>query len=416
MATRKAIASGNWSDPAIWDGGVAIPDVGDDVYSNSFAVTIDQDVTVLSLRNEVGTGITVGGYFLVNSNRTVTANLHGGTSVTAGYGLITLNNISGTVTITGSSQNITYGITLIRINSNCTGIINIVGNFLAGGFNSAIGIASYMNSGNVNIVGDLYGGANGVTYAGWGLSIANGSSNTVYTITGNCYGSDGHVGSRPWNAVYMEGTNNTLNITGNLFGNPLNFSAGGAAVGITGVGNTLNVIGSVTSLSQVSVGSSGIDSTVTCVITVTGSVFASRYAHGINSSGASAIVKLVGNAVSDQYGMQAIYAKRLFFDASSSNQYTARDFSSAGSLVTPSPTYTLYAINTAGDHPAESDVRDGVEYAFSVMTGTLVVPPAASVALNVPVDNTVGAALLTGADIANAVGEVVGAKIQASFP
>lgn len=52
MAVRFAIASGNWSNTAIWDNG-ALPLAGDDVYANGFTVTIDQNITVLSLRNDI---------------------------------------------------------------------------------------------------------------------------------------------------------------------------------------------------------------------------------------------------------------------------------------------------------------------------------------------------------------------------
>lgn len=51
MAVRFAIASGNWSNTAIWDNG-ALPTSADDVYANSYTVTIDQNVTVNTLRND----------------------------------------------------------------------------------------------------------------------------------------------------------------------------------------------------------------------------------------------------------------------------------------------------------------------------------------------------------------------------
>lgn len=55
MAIRYAVASGNWSNPAIWDGGT-LPGAGDDVYCNSRIVTIDQNITVNSLRNHYDSG------------------------------------------------------------------------------------------------------------------------------------------------------------------------------------------------------------------------------------------------------------------------------------------------------------------------------------------------------------------------
>lgn len=50
MALRVAVATGNWSNPAIWNGGV-LPTVGDVVASNNFTVTIDQNINVDSITN-----------------------------------------------------------------------------------------------------------------------------------------------------------------------------------------------------------------------------------------------------------------------------------------------------------------------------------------------------------------------------
>lgn len=52
MATRFAIGTGNWSNTAIWDNGV-LPASDDNIFANGFTVTLDQDITVGSLRNTV---------------------------------------------------------------------------------------------------------------------------------------------------------------------------------------------------------------------------------------------------------------------------------------------------------------------------------------------------------------------------
>ena len=49
--------------------------------------------------------------------------------------------------------------------------------------------------------------------------------------------------------------------------------------------------------------------------------------------------------------------------------------------------------------PAASDVRNGVSYASGAATGSCAVPAAGSVALGVPVDATLGTAVLTAAAI-----------------
>ena len=54
MGLRIAIANGNWSNPATWNGGV-LPTTGDVVASNNFTVTIDQNINVDSLTNAAAT-------------------------------------------------------------------------------------------------------------------------------------------------------------------------------------------------------------------------------------------------------------------------------------------------------------------------------------------------------------------------
>jgi hypothetical protein len=52
MATRFAVATGNYSNTAIWDNG-AVPTSDDDVYANGFTVTINGTYTNQSIRNTV---------------------------------------------------------------------------------------------------------------------------------------------------------------------------------------------------------------------------------------------------------------------------------------------------------------------------------------------------------------------------
>lgn len=52
MAVRFATATGNWSNTAIWDNG-ALPTSSDTIYPNGFTVTIDQDITIQSLNNNI---------------------------------------------------------------------------------------------------------------------------------------------------------------------------------------------------------------------------------------------------------------------------------------------------------------------------------------------------------------------------
>lgn len=57
--------------------------------------------------------------------------------------------------------------------------------------------------------------------------------------------------------------------------------------------------------------------------------------------------------------------------------------------------FTIYNSLASQGQASASDVRSGTSYANGTLTGTAAIPPAASVALNVPVDNTVGSYVLT---------------------
>lgn len=54
MANRYAVASGNYSNPAIWDNG-AVPLSGDNVYANGFIIVVDQNITANIISNGVST-------------------------------------------------------------------------------------------------------------------------------------------------------------------------------------------------------------------------------------------------------------------------------------------------------------------------------------------------------------------------
>ena len=68
------------------------------------------------------------------------------------------------------------------------------------------------------------------------------------------------------------------------------------------------------------------------------------------------------------------------------------------------PFVTLYTATALADAPVPANVRSGVVYALGSQTGTLVVPPAGSVANGVVYDNgTIGTAVLTPAGVWDAL-------------
>jgi len=50
MATKFAVATGVWSNTTTWNDGT-LPLSNDIIFANGFTVTLDQDITVGSLRN-----------------------------------------------------------------------------------------------------------------------------------------------------------------------------------------------------------------------------------------------------------------------------------------------------------------------------------------------------------------------------
>jgi hypothetical protein len=67
MALRVAVANGNWSSTATWNGGV-LPTTGDIVASNGFTITIDQNINVDSITNTAQA--VVGAVPIMTSNTT----------------------------------------------------------------------------------------------------------------------------------------------------------------------------------------------------------------------------------------------------------------------------------------------------------------------------------------------------------
>jgi len=129
MANYKAVASGNWSNLAIWQdnssgsfvASTVLPGAADVVYWNNFTVAIDQDVTVLQIRNDSTTGVTAGGGGTVSTSRTINADLY---------------------------HFRTFG-SLIIISATSPSVVNINGNIpgtVAGSYSTAVNM-----TGNVNI-------------------------------------------------------------------------------------------------------------------------------------------------------------------------------------------------------------------------------------------------------------------------
>ena len=386
MAIRYAVASGNWSNPSIWNGGT-LPTSSDDVFTNNFTVTIDQDITVLSLRNTSNTTptIVVGGSFLVNGNG---LNI----TCTSTTGIVQNNTISNCLEVSGNGTN-TFNINMLgtqggstfrAIVITSTGVINWVGSIYA----ATSGLGTLYINGNCtfNLIGDLRHTSTGSTT----FTLVTGNSVTPIL---NIIGDIGNITANQGTAVIRCLNNITLNITGNII-SPSNFSN----IPIVLEGGSLHnvfVVGNITAgLSNVC-----ISSAIATYIKIIGTVIASNNFSAIYLTNTSSACIVSGPIISSSYGRIPLFVPRICFINSSTTYWDFVDDLVNGANSGPLPNrFILYSPNTIVDAPINADVRQGTVYALGTQTGTLAVPSPSDVRKNTPTDNTVGTADLTAQD------------------
>lgn len=118
-------------------------------------------------------------------------------------------------------------------------------------------------------------------------------------------------------------------------------------------------------------------------------------------------VMLSGPIVCSPYGWWPIFnLRRVNWIENTTNTYiqfrTNKNMFLISPTQEPNETYTLVSPDTLVDLPNGNDVRLGVSYGAGAFTGTIAVPPANRVSVGVPVDDTVGTAVLTAEDVWNA--------------
>jgi len=351
MALINSAATGNFNATGTWTGGV-VPGAGDEArVANGHVVTITANATCTLLSN-TGTG-----YFVLNSGVTLTANVTNATT--------------------------TQNIPCVRFTSASPASATIVGNITATGGASNAHAVQNSSTGTLNITGNVTGGS-----AQTSNGVVTTTSGTI-NITGNC------TGGTSGNCFAVNNTNGQIVVTGNVTGGSAT-AAVGFPSGISNDTGTVTVTGIVSGGAIAS--SHGILNNSTGSVTVVGEVIATNGANGINSTNTSSVVRASGSMTYSANGTLPIFANRFFLNN-----------------ATPSLARTRYALNgtstyfdmsgadvVAAGGVATSDVRSGVTYAG--LTGTCNVPPAGSVALGVPVDNTTGTATLTAANVRAALG------------
>jgi hypothetical protein len=328
MAVRYAVATGNWSNTATWDGGT-LPTVGDDVHANGFTVTIDQNITVNKISTETNPITSLsGGRFIVNATRTLVCNVVAGTTLclfqsTSNTTLTLIGNISGGTAINA------YGLSInCQTNGSLTSL-NMTGDIIAGPASGCHGVFQLWTGGvaqnmSINLTGNVYSSA---TSNGIAASTTTAHQMTVFTLVGNLYSSV---------VPAVGGFTNNATIIGSI-----NASSTAATIGPLNSNSTLIISGFITQTSDL-------------------------LAHTFNRVKISQGGTLVTNYIEDITNASII-------------------------LRTPI---------TGGNYPVVTNVRSAVVYgSVNEFTGTLSVPPASSVAVGVPVDDTVGTAMISITDM-----------------
>ncbi len=341
-----------------------------------------------------------GGTFILNSGVTVTT-ING---VSASNLTCLTYSGSGTSTIIGSINALTvtpatYTYTLVH---SGTGTLNITGTLYASFTCSNRGCLTFTGSGILNVTGNILAGfcnATNVDVSGTGTMnvvgyVEGGSNVTALNIGGNArVNITGNVGggSNSGRGVTISGANTVTTITGNL----VLGGASGPAVSINAAGN-ITVTGSVGdnlhtgTFSLVNTNSAG------CYLKIIGTIYAGNGVPHVSSLGTGAINIFTGPFISSPTGIQPFYVARMHYQRTMGSYYEFRNNSTNGALppAASAPATRLVSPDTVTDSPIPANVRQGTSYAAGSQTGTMIVPSPSNVANNVPVDNTVGTAVL----------------------
>ena len=356
MPNRWPITSGSWSNAAIWSGSL-IPTPADDVFLNNQSITLDQNISVLTIRNSTSaSAITAGGILSVT----------GSYNITASNGLISsgLNTLNGMIQFVGS------------------GALNISGSILANGIRTI----GNLSVGTVTLVGDVLEN----TFGDGIMSIENQSTGTII-VTGSVYG-----GRMNYNGKFgiRNNSGGTVLVRGDVYGG----AGGQSANGIANLGSGLviidgNVRGGTTSSDGGALGSMfGVVNSGNGTVIINGSISASLIAPGVGSTGTAATLVCTGPFFNTG-SQNAVFAYRIQMkDVGASSWRFDTEISGSSKTV-----YTAYQLPSV---PRQPDVRLGTQYNFG-LTGSLNIPNPTTVRNGVAVDNTTGSAVLTAQDMFN---------------
>lgn len=353
MATITSSKAGNWSDPTVWTGGV-VPGIAD--YASALhIVEIDQNITVLGLK------VTTPAYFTISGNTTRSVNL----TATDSFQFLS-SDTTGMVRITN------IGTTTINTYFVSSGTLNVTYIFC----NSVGGII------NINVLGGWIPN-NGGSVTSVPIVLASTSQNQVVNVIGNVV-----TTTQPRPALEMLGTNNTLNLTGDVRSSSTSGTT--PILSIEGTNCTFNYTGTLTTNLSPLINTAN----TTASININGIVIGGTSSNNAIISSSTALVKISG-VITQFNNVNPVFVKRLRIDNTLNTTWTYNT-DVVGTNIT---------LNTSAEAlnlPSISNVRLGTIYGQTGQyTGSLYMAIPANVRKGVPTDNTVGTADLTIADFWN---------------
>jgi hypothetical protein len=383
MAIKWPLANGVWSNAANWNDGT-LPDVGDDVHADGKTVTIDQDVTVLSIRNDQRSGGTANGGFNFATTLTtynITANLFSFNAT-----LITLNQTGRIYNFTGNVESLfgTSASVNTILTTSATNTINIIGNInIVGG--GTLRKAIFINQLGIvlNVTGNISSGDNNSSAAIYAIESA---SNAIINITGNITvnGNQRAVLTSNHISIILNSASNLL-ITGNVNSNLI--SNAGICLLVNSPNNFITINGIVTAKNSFDA--------------IAGSIIINSFPNTLR------IDKIVGSNNGSGVAVYNLIRTDVIvkeFEISSIGTVPA-----IGKIIVDDNTFAFKAINESNQTviysdnvldfiPTEPNVRKNTTYYDGLKVGTLEVPDPSNVRKGVPTDNTVGTADLTAED------------------
>lgn len=374
MADRYAVATGNWSDTATWDGGT-LPGAGDVVRPNGYTITIDQNITVAEIRNDASSPAVAGGGFLITS---------GGISVTcdlifawSSLNFISISHSTGLVSIASSLKNQNNGAPCRCLYITGSGDIDISGDILQAVWYTTLNATVYYNSsGSCSFTGNIQAGYSGSISPTGNVEGAFAAFQGSVTINGTIFGSSANSGY----GLFVFG--GSVTVVGSIIGGSTNNTVNCSAAGACCIGGTLTVVGSCqASSSQPAV-------TVDRVISATRSI----------NSGTVIINGVLENNAN---GISASQHPKTYIDPTS-------PITAIMQIASGTSNQERRGLYTGGQNlgqPTVNHVRSGHTFGVSnEYTGTLAVPDPAYVSTGVATDNTVGTlSHLTLADLQSAL-------------